>query len=741
MPRRATLHNPSLRAVLLCLAAASAAACDAAAPADVAGTHRQASPLRLAVVPDTPVVATVGDTLRLAAVAIDRDGNAVPLATASWHSLTPDVAAVNDAGLVVGIGSGTAIIQVTSGALADTARLEVRADAAPPAVLAVAAIAPDTLRPGTTITVSGSGFGADATVSVGGVPATVTRVAADHIEATLSNAYPCAPTRQVAVLVGSGGRSAASTAPLAAANPRDLAVGESFTATDVASLRCTALAAGGKYVIAVYNAATRASDATSFRLQGVGAAGPGAQRQSLSIVGGRAPSVEATAAASVGGAASDAGVLVENARIAPQARRLATASRARMSRVASASARIGDVSSLRVPVLGNACTDYTPVQARTVYSGTRVVIYEDVAARLGGAADSSYQRIGRDLEGRQWDILTRDFGDPLAYDAQLQGDGRIRVLFTPRVNQDGLAGFMSSADLGSGCVSGNHAEMVYLAVMDPSHAALWRRTIGATTIHEVKHLAAYAEKLAHGGAFEEPWLEESMAMVAQELWSRQLYGHRQRGDTRFAALECSIGYSYRCAPNAPAPFNSHVLRQQEYLEAIETHTPLGPVDSGDWSYYGSGWSLVRWAADQSDQDEASFLSALTQDAARTGIANLEAHSGQSFQEMLGRFLLALAVDDRPGFSPRDPRLQFPSYDLPDIWAGLAAIGPAYSAHPLALRALAPGSFSVDVAGLRGGTGSIFELNGSASDAQLIGLLGPGGAAPAASLGMAVVRVE
>ena len=75
----------------------------------------------------TPAVDTVvtGDTLRLAAAAVDANGHAVAEASFAWASADSTVARVDDSGLATGVEPGTATITASSGGATGTAQLTV----------------------------------------------------------------------------------------------------------------------------------------------------------------------------------------------------------------------------------------------------------------------------------------------------------------------------------------------------------------------------------------------------------------------------------------------------------------------------------------------------------------------------------------------------------------------------------------------------------------------------------------
>ena len=89
----------------------------------------------------TPAVDTLlaGDTLRLAAEARDANGHAVAGQDISWASSDTAVAAVDDAGLVTGIGAGAAEVTATASGITGPAEITVVAP------VATIAVTPDTL--------------------------------------------------------------------------------------------------------------------------------------------------------------------------------------------------------------------------------------------------------------------------------------------------------------------------------------------------------------------------------------------------------------------------------------------------------------------------------------------------------------------------------------------------------------------------------------------------------------------
>jgi hypothetical protein len=186
----------------------------------------------------------------------------------------------------------------------------------------------------------------------------------------------------------------------------------------------------------------------------------------------------------------------------------------------------------------------------------------------------------------------------------------------------------------------------------------------------------------------------------------------------------------------------HFSALHQYLQGVDTLTPIGATTGADISFYGSGWSLVRWAADHYAADEGAWLRQLVRGGTATGLANLAQHAGRPVAELLGDWALAHAVEGLPGFTPRRTQLTFPSWNVADVMSGLAKTFPGtFVASPLHARAFSFGAFALPVPALRSFSASYFAFEGAQSGSQLLELRSTSGGAPPSALRLAVVRVE
>jgi hypothetical protein len=170
-------------------------------------------------------------------------------------------------------------------------------------------------------------------------------------------------------------------------------------------------------------------------------------------------------------------------------------------------------------------------------------------------------------------------------------------------------------------------------------------------------------------------------------------------------------------------------------------SPFGPSPSDGGSYfYAISWSLVRYTIDRYGASDAAFLTALTQ-ATTTGATNLTARAGVSISQLVGGWGLSLYADDYPGLASPSADIQFPTWNIRDIYAGLNSDFTGYP-FPLVPTALAFGpSTPLSSTTLRGGGLKHFEFTGTQSAAQLLRLETNGGGLPSADLRIAIARLQ
>lgn len=660
------------------------------------------------------------------------------------------------------------------------------------------AVSTDTVRPAGTLSVEGDGFSSVASaysITLGGVRVAVRAASASRLELLLppAEAFPCLPTAPATLRISlqrAGQHDVVErSVMLAVARRVALRAGASVNLLESGAARCTELVApadeSARYTLAVLNTQRGTAQSAGFQLraEAVGAVSPAVagmasplNNRSVSspaaVVRGSVstaralfdrgqPGGDMTALPSVAHSDHDHSRQLDRQRALVAATGVVqrTTVGAVQQTAAETRAVAAGLAAVSLPPLAvgqlvqrnamyGSCGLGAQVTARVVYAGTRALVLEDVASPTAGTMDHHYRALGEEFDAVQYPLLLANFGDPLAMNGALGGDGRVTMLFSPYVNQTapGVSGYVSACNLypRTQIASSNEDELFYARVPRPDEApANWLRGMRSTVMHEGKHLAAFAERLARDLPLEEAWLEEATARIAEELYARTFSAGSAhgaaawKGNTGWAeSVECEL---YQC-DGRPLMMWKHFPALHDYLAGADTLSPLGRTGAQDVTWYASGWSLVRWAVDHFATDEARFLRDLVL-GSEGGMAALEARTGLSAESLLADWALAHAVDDRPGFVPEQSTLSFPSWNVPQIMAGLAEfIGPRYSAQPLRVHDIS-GNAQVQVPQLRGFAARYLETVVASGASQVVELRDANGGAMPASIRLAIVRVQ
>ena len=743
----------------------------------------------------TPAATTiiVGGTATLTATVKDANGNTLTGRTVTWTSSDETKVRVSATGVVTGVALGSATITATSEGKSGTATVTV-SDGTPPTV---SAVAPDTLTPGATATITGSGFSTNPgenVVTVAGVAVTVTAASSTQLTIVLPAAMPCQVTQDVAVVVTTAIGSASAQKALKVAVQRSLAVGQALLVTDFTTLTCNELSqTGGRYIISVYSTSTTPTSSSQFELKG--SAAPSGSPSIKTIV--TAPAARSVASAGmatvigselhakrerdVAAAKQHAKLLAYDRKIfrqsgSPFSARMRSARASAKTSVGSGPGISASVAAMPVPLTVGAmttlrirklesCQTFDVVRARVVYVGTKSVVLEDSIGPLARTYDADLVKMGQEFDNVMYPIEVANFGDPLKADSETDNNGRLLMLFTPQVNDRGagLQGFVSACDLYPPTTypASNQAEIFYARVptvatgsfLNPSTLPGWRANIPGTIIHEVKHITADVEKLTNPAVttLEESWLEEGTAQIATELYARTKYtGASWKSNAEYAGtVHCDFHPTSGGACNHGLfLMGDHYLEMYFYYQANETKSYLSDAPD-DITIYGSAWEFARWATDQYATSESAFLKAIVQEVNITGVANVESKTGHPYAELNGYFTLSLLADDYPGFSPPNgAKYTFPSWNNPDMFAGLAServtVGGTAIDDPTPLNShpVPFGSFDVLVSTLVGGSGSLFDMSGTQAGKQLLELrAGASPLDPSTPLRLAILRVQ
>jgi uncharacterized protein YjdB len=745
-----------------------------------ATAENRSSAARITVlqVPVSSVTVTPGailmrtsDVRQLTAAVLDSAGNALAGRAVTWTSSDSSRAQVSGTGVVSAVDEGQAVITAASEGRLATASISIFPASTGPVI---AAIHPATLRPGIEATITGGFFDptpAGNTVTIRGAAAEVLTASADHVTIRV----PCVgsgsvPVRAMARGVVSQPVSHPSVVPM-----RSLGVGQALILAEFEDVLCNELPAGAdtRYVVTVFNSSTSVNSLVDFRLGGNPAEG-GQAEPFLRTAAAAAPMFQPRDEQAVRDSIHTA--WLERERLLYQQLRSAAQQQAPVGGGAFAQQaslpNVGDMRSLFWNRFG--CSDASQIiRGRAIYVGSRSIIWEDSANVLQSMVQPQladyYQRLGQIFDLEQYAVVRDNFGDPLRRDPATDNDGRIHMVFTQRLNESDVAAYVTNCDQFPRPIApaSNFGEFFYGFVPTQVGSNLnsmsfpdgWFNFMARTVVHEVKHIASLAARIANGApANEQSWLEEGTARHAEELWVRaHLHNVPWKGNTGFGTA-ASNGIYCDFVPADPLCMAADPLRRpgfgmrrhfNEIRDKLVAPWNFSPYGTGtnqgtNSSFYQVSWSLVRYVIDRYGSSDAAFLRALN-NSTTNGVTNLSSVAGASVTELIGLWGLALYADDYPGLADPHPDIQFPTWNLRDIYARLNQ-EPAWTTRfssPFMLQPLQlpHGPFSTQRIALRGGSHDYFVITGDAETPQLLRLEGPDGGAPSGTLRMGIARLR
>lgn len=399
--------------------------------------------------------------------------------------------------------------------------------------------------------------------------------------------------------------------------------------------------------------------------------------------------------------------------------RTAIAQRERAN-LALAAAPIDSVRTFRV-LASLTSNTFTSSTARLRYQGDNVLIYVDEAApagfsqseltALGDVFDDTFYGIGRDAFGAESDI---------------DGNGRIVVLMTHLINQltpraecstlGFVTGYFFGFDISSSSANSNRGEVFYSLVPDaggavscPHTVEQVKRLVPPTFVHEFQHMISFNQHVVvRGRGSEEVWLNEGLSHIAEELASKHY-------ENLYPPPLGRSGPAQLFPDSSQGFITGNLISAYDYLAASTQYSVTTFDAFGSLKERGAAWLFLRWLGDQKGD---AIYGRLVQSSA-TGIANVEAQSGEPFTRLFGDFGISTWTDSLPG-QPRaaiPARYRFSSRNLRRLFARLYQTGAVSQEYPIRLTALACGA-SVN-GGMVQGTSSYYRLDTDAGCANAV----------------------
>jgi hypothetical protein len=220
---------------------------------------------------------------------------------------------------------------------------------------------------------------------------------------------------------------------------------------------------------------------------------------------------------------------------------------------------------------------------------------------------------------------TRYFGNT----ADIDNNGKVIILFSRLVAEGGALGYVYGVDFFPDAqtqphgVRSNEADMLYMATPGSTAQFGLNREqffaeVPGTLVHEHKHLIMFSVRILQGRQPEEAWWEEGAAMASMEL----------------------AGYGTQLGITQPRATLA-LQRPQDFRLAYASRQSLTPEEN--FTMYGYNFLMLWRIAEKVGHD--NFWKRWTAGPG-IGLANLEAHAGQPFAELMLDFAATLLLDRR-----------------------------------------------------------------------------------------------
>ena len=347
------------------------------------------------------------------------------------------------------------------------------------------------------------------------------------------------------------------------------------------------------------------------------------------------------------------------------------------------------------------CDNPSMRTARVMAVTDKAIVVADTENPAGGFTADEYRSIGVTFDTLVDPIDRAAFGAP----SDIDNNGHVILFFTQAVNeltpaQSGTVtlGFFYARDLypktaaPGPCVGSNVGEVFYLLVADTAGVvngnkrskSLVTTLTNGTVAHEYQHLINASRRMyvnSVGPVFEERWLDEGLAHIAEELNFYRAAGRLPRTN-----LDASI-FSDPALSAAYSTFSINNFRRYAlYLARTETQGPVGfDAFDDDLQTRGAIWNFLRFAADHVTPGNENSLWFRLVNAHTSGMTNLTSALGGTPGSLLRDWAISVFLDDNA--ASVDARFQQPSWNARSILTGAGTSTP----FPLVTRLLSDGS--------------------------------------------------
>jgi hypothetical protein len=520
-------------------------------------------------------------------------------------------------------------------------------------------------------------------------------------------------------------RATATAAPPASGDCTNsattLSLGQAITGLTGTSLCVAGGSAGGEFALLPYNTSLNGVVGTSFTVQASGISATAVanltpNEGAFNLLAGSSPTSPTLSSLALTRALDAKLRATEKRELAPLIGGARTWMRSRQRTtsgsvpglalsVVPSNAKVGDLVTLNANA-ESACSAPDLRTGRIAAVSNKAIVVADASNPASGYTDAEYASIASTFDNLVDPTDTKAFGSP----TDIDGNSHVVLFFTRAVNEltppqstSFVAGFFFARDLfpstGSpdfqACPSSNGGEMFYLLVPDPAGVvngnkftkANVTRVVIATLGHEYQHLINASRRMyVNTGAtdFEETWLDEGLAHVAEELLFFAETGLKPRANIDATILRSSTAFIDAFNNEAISNFG----RLEKYLGAPPSNSPF--ADNDDLATRGATWSFLRYAADHTGSDDGTTWFQLV-NSTTSGLANLQQVFGSDLTTLARDWATSVFADDA---ATTDARYQQPSWNLRSIFGALESTG----AYPLATTTLGASPTTVSVSG-------------------------------------------
>lgn len=411
---------------------------------------------------------------------------------------------------------------------------------------------------------------------------------------------------------------------------------------------------------------------------------------------------------------------------------------------------VGDTLNLNVPDASakDLCASFFKTRAVVASVSRRAILAVDT---LDGPPTLLFPQTVLDSITQEFDNNTfatdsSYFGNP----TDIDGNGRIILLFTGEVNKltapnsNGgfVGGYFFAGDFfpptglpNQSCAESNRAEIMYLLAPDPTGkfgnvrtASSVRQGTRGTIPHELEHMInAGLRYFGAATAFEDNWLDESLAHIAEEAVGRVSRGFT---DLQLLTMQDMLPAGNQAArDDFNAFFFQNFARLSYWMARPDTSSGISSNSDANLSSSGADWAIGRFAADNySNGDVRGFTRKLTAGPS-TGINNFTTVAAAPLDTLMAGWLVSMYADHIgvPGLNPA--KYQYRSYNFRNIMPPVAgSVLNNGGVYPLQVTLIGSGSNNISTM-VKSGSGVYFRLTVAANaGAKNVKVLDPSGSA-------------